>query len=384
MMIASHLTRVLRLSRANNTASSFALATTTHAFDLVRNFSSKEGGKKSFRPRRKPSKNYRPPRVEVVKKKDWSPGNDHKFVELGNVKGAKDELEANYGPVAAGVLRDVRRQAMYPEEHTAEADLRLADYWTAEKDTTEELAFERRILSRETPEERERFLADIEEAIREGEKLSMNFEDNTMHTYKNPINKKGEFDHLLDDEDMTDDEDEDAENRIDKNQMAFGEWSEMLVGVNRSIKLWRGGRLESYRALMIGGNCNGCAGFGIGKSSDPIKAVDLAGRRAKRNIFFVDRYQGDSLTHDLAGKMNSTKVLIRATDNGLRGNELCTEILKRFGVTNAVAKAHGNRHPWNVVRATFKAIMTHESIEDIALKRGKRLVSIDRAMRMQI
>ena len=158
----------------------------------------------------------------------------------------------------------------------------------------------------------------------------------------------------------------------------------MLVGVNRGIKLWRGGRLESYRALMIGGNCNGCGGFGIGKSTDPIKAVELAGRRAKRNIFFVDRYQGNGLTQDLVGKMNSTKVIIRATDNGLRGNELCTEILKRFGITNAVAKAHGKRHPWNVVRATFKALVNHESIEEISLKRGKRLVSMDRAMRMQI
>jgi ribosomal protein S5 len=59
-------------------------------------------------------------------------------------------------------------------------------------------------------------------------------------------------------------------------------------------------------------------------------------------------------------------------------------MLKRFGITNCVAKAHGNRNQYNVVDATFEALTAHESIEEIALKRGKRIVSIDRAMRMQI
>lgn len=340
----------------------------------------------SFRPRRKPSRNYRPVKTGGAEKKDWMPGNDEKFVHIGKVPAnARNELEARYGRLAAGALEDLRRRVARPEEYTVEDDLRAADYFTAEAGTTEELAFERRVLARESPEDRARFLADIDEVIQEGQRLTMDFEDESMHTYKLPQKAlKDDFSDLLGEDDDDDDDGDDDENRIDPNQLAHGEWSEMLVGVNRSIKLWRGGRLESYRALMIGGNCNGCGGFGIGKSPDPIKAVVLAGRRAKRNIFFVDRYQGDGLTQDLVGKMNSTKVIIRATDNGLRGNELCTEILKRFGITNAAAKAHGNRHPWNVVRATFKALVNHESIEEIALKRGKRLVSMDRAMRMQI
>jgi len=339
----------------------------------------------SFRPRRKPSRNYRPVKPGGIKKKDWSPGNDHKFVEIGKVENPKNELEAQFGRLGAGAVEEIRHEVMRPGEHTIEDEIRLADYWTAEGGTTEEMAFERRFLEHETPEERAKFFADIDETIYEGEKISMNFEDDTMHVYKkNPLANKNQFDHLLGEDEEEYDDDDDNENRIDPNQLAHGEWSELLIGVNRSIKLWRGGRLESYRALMIGGNCNGCGGFGIGKSSDPIKAVSLAGRKAKRNIFFVDRYQGNGLTSNLSGKMNSTKVMIRATDNGLRGNELCMEILMRFGITNAVCKAHGNRHPWNVVRATFKALMTHESIEEVALKRGKRLVSMDRAMRMQI
>ena len=90
------------------------------------------------------------------------------------------------------------------------------------------------------------------------------------------------------------------------------------------------------------------------------------------------------LTRDLVGKQKTCNVVIRATDNGLRGNELVREILKRFGITNAASKAYGKRSPYNVVLGTFKALMTHESLEEIALKRGKRIVSVDRAMRLQI
>lgn len=182
-----------------------------------------------------------------------------------------------------------------------------------------------------------------------------------------------------------------------------------MIRVDRNIKLWRGGRIQSYRALVIGGkkndcyvfmevtascqvisglalllgNLNGCAGFGTGKAQDPQAAVIAASRKCKRNIFFVDRYQNSSLTRDLVGKANSCKVILRATHKGLRGNPLCMEILKYFGITNASAKCvHGNRSQFNVVRATFKALATHESMEDVAFKRGRRIVSVDRGRRL--
>ena len=55
-----------------------------------------------------------------------------------------------------------------------------------------------------------------------------------------------------------------------------------------------------------------------------------------------------------------------------------------MGITNVVAKAHGNRNHINVVRATFKALQTHESLDEIALTRGVRLVNLQKAKRLQI
>lgn len=121
----------------------------------------------------------------------------------------------------------------------------------------------------------------------------------------------------------------------------------------------------------------------MGKSTDPIDAVSKASRITKRNIFFVDRYQ-NGLTRDLVGKQNSCKVTIRSRQHGLMGNELVREILKRFGIVNAAAKVYGKRSPYNVVLGAFKALMTHESLEQIAMKRGKRLMNLDKAKRLQM
>jgi small subunit ribosomal protein S5 len=331
----------------------------------------------SFRPRRRSARDYRP--VEAGRKIEKI----HKPVDLGiKVKKPKDELDLEFGPLAADVIRNTRRELANRDfgEDPVEQELRMADYMTAEIGSTEDLVATRRAAFRDarSEEEREQFQEGLDKLIEKGRAW-------TMDLHEDPAGPdeeyKKDFFSDLDDQDT---DDKDPEIYMDPNQLAHGEWSEMLVTVDRNVKLWRGGRLESYRALVIGGNLNGCGGFGVGKALDPIVALDIASRKCKRNIFFVDRYKGASLTRDLGGKQNSCKVHLRATDNGLRGNELIREILKRFGITNCVAKSHGNRNPYNVVRATFKALTTHESIEEIALKRGKRIVTIDRAMRMQI
>jgi len=175
-------------------------------------------------------------------------------------------------------------------------------------------------------------------------------------------------------------------NGDDPNQEAFGPWGECTIKVDRVQKVERGGTTVRYRALVIGGNGNGAAGFGIGKALSPNEAIVKACKHCKRNVFYVDRYLNTGLSYDLAGKHNSCKVRLRAVrpDYGLHGHPLICEILKYAGITDATSKSHGNRNPYNVVYATFKALMTHESLEEIALKRGKKLLNLERARRLGI
>ena len=247
----------------------------------TRPFSDESNKKKGFRPRRRPSASYRPVKPDPIKRRDWLPNNDNKFVTLGEVKDADDELEREYGPVAASVLKDIEREGMRAGENRVEEELRLADYLISESGTLEDLIHQRRMVAEAlTEEEHEKFMDDLNEFMLDGEEELMHPDEDNFYPHKPKKHEQAAMDIMSmgGDDDEGDLESEDPELRLDPNQLVHGDWSEMLVTVGRTTKLWRGGRLESYRALVIGGNANGCGGFGVGKSWDPALAVDVAGK----------------------------------------------------------------------------------------------------------
>jgi len=286
----------------------------------------------------------------------------------------EDDL-TSLGTLMGGTLRALRAEAAKASSlqlDSIESKLKTMDFFTSADGSTEDLVGARRAVSAETYDHSdvsaEEMLSRIDELV-----------DQERFDYMEL--PKTEFAASMSDESS---QDMGTTSQIPHNQLAHGDWGEMLIRTDRVSKMWRGGRVVSFRALVIGGNLRGCGGFGIGKSFEPEDAVEIACRMAKRNIFFVDRYRGRTLTRDLVGRQNSCKVVLRPTTNGLRGNPLCCEILKLMGITNVVAKAHGSRNHSNVVRATYKALMTHESLDEIAMKRGLRLVNLQRAKRLGI
>lgn len=330
-----------------------------------------------FRPRRRPPKSFvEAPKPKVRSKKAKAPIRLTKSV-------ANETIESKYGHGTAAAIRHLRRTK---EEkgainndtvfRSAEETMRAADYLTADAGSTEDLVGERRaMMDAWDADHAENFKKQLEEIMEEQSEFA--FQDLPWKEDEKK-DSDGSFDRGSSSQGNNEGE--------DPNQKAFGPWSETIIRVDRVQKVQRGGTMIRYRALVVGGNLNGCAGFGIAKGNAPNEAAMAAARIAKRNLFFVDRYLNTGLTTDLAGRHNSCKVTLRSVNpnRGLHGHPLILEILKYFGITDCSAKSHGNRNVFNVVYATFKAIMIHESLEDIALKRGKRLLSMERARRLNI
>ncbi|KAG7373140.1 30S ribosomal protein S5 [Nitzschia inconspicua] len=362
-------------------------ATASSSLDFSVRWKSGKSGVKSFRPRRAPSKEYfrsQQKDLGIKLKEPKGPKEPYDVstpipkIDLANdlhitdVDNDDDDNDwESLGPLMSSTLRSLRAQSQgRPSiEGDVEAQLRMMDFFTSDPGSTEDLVASRRFLAMEAleGENPDEILAEIDRMVDE---------ERTEYMDLPPSYYIGVDDLAK--------ETNKGSTQIPHNQLAHGEWGEMLIRTDRVCKMWRGGRIESYRALVVGGNLRGCGGFGVGKAFEPEDAVEIACRMAKRNIFFVDRYRGRGLTRDLVGRQNSCKVYLRATDNGLRGNPLCCEILKLMGITNVVAKAHGSRNHYNVVRATYKALLTHESLEEIAMKRGVRLINLQKAKRLQI
>jgi small subunit ribosomal protein S5 len=358
-----------------------------NSWDITLRWKGSNSGK-SFRPRRTPSKDFvrshqKQYGIKLTKPKGPKEPFDvstpipkidsHTDIHItdGGEDGEKKDWES-LGPLMGGALRFLRAQQHRPISKNmtdVEAQLRMMDFFTSDPGSTEDLVGSRRAVAMEAleGENTDAILAEIDRLV----------DKERIEYMELPPSDPVGVDDL-------EKETNKGSSQIPHNQLAHGEWGELLIRTDRVCKMWRGGRIESYRALVVGGNLCGCGGFGVGKAFEPEDAVEIACRMAKRNIFFVDRYRGRGLTRDLVGRQNSCKVYLRSTNNGLRGNPLSCEILKLMGITNVVAKAHGSRNHYNVVRATFKALLTHESLEEIAMKRGVRLINLQKAKRLQI
>jgi len=155
-------------------------------------------------------------------------------------------------------------------------------------------------------------------------------------------------------------------------------WSLIDVDSDLTQKTMPGGRMMSYRSLVVLGNLKGTGGFGIGKGKTPMAAYNAAIRNSLRNLVHIDLYDNAALAHDLYGKHNSCHCYIRATPVGreMVASPLVTEILNRFGIASASVKMIGNRNPYSQVNALFNALSHHVNIDEYARDRGQRYLTL--------
>ena len=80
----------------------------------------------------------------------------------------------------------------------------------------------------------------------------------------------------------------------------------------------------------------------------------------------------DTLHYQVIGRHGATKVYMQPASEGtgvIAGGAM-RAVLELAGVQNVLAKCYGSTNPVNVVRATFKALQTMNSPEQVAEKRG--------------
>jgi len=164
--------------------------------------------------------------------------------------------------------------------------------------------------------------------------------------------------------------------RVEKSA-AGDEYIEKLVAVNRVAKVVKGGRQFGFTALTVVGDGRGKVGFGYGKAREVPVAIQKAMQAARKNLASVP-LKDATLHYPLKGSHGATRVFMQpaADGTGLIAGGGMRAVFECAGVRNVLAKSHGSRNPINVVRATFKALTSIQSPDDIAAKRGKRVEEI--------
>lgn len=150
------------------------------------------------------------------------------------------------------------------------------------------------------------------------------------------------------------------------------ELEEVVLSINRCSKVVKGGRNFSFGALVVVGDKNGKVGYGYGKANEVSDAIRKGGEAAKKNMVKVVR-RGTTVPHTVLAKYRGSKVLIRPASEGtgLIAGGTMRAVLNLAGIVDVLAKSLGSSNPSNVVKATFKAIQSMQSKQEILQKRSK-------------
>jgi small subunit ribosomal protein S5 len=153
---------------------------------------------------------------------------------------------------------------------------------------------------------------------------------------------------------------------------------ERLIFVNRVSKTVKGGKNASFSALVVVGDKNGKVGYGKGNAVEVTDAKNKAFEVAKKKMVKISLKEGRTIHHDNFAEFCAAKVYLRSAPAGtgvIAGGPM-RAIFECVGINDIVAKSVGTSNPYNMVAATFKALIGLSSPKIVAEKRSKEISEI--------
>lgn len=151
--------------------------------------------------------------------------------------------------------------------------------------------------------------------------------------------------------------------------------SEILLKINRSAAVVKGGRRFSFSALSIAGNRSGTVGFGFGKARQVPMAIEKAAKDARKHLIRVPVTEDGSIPHEIQAAYCGAiiRLLPASAGTGIIAGASVRAVCEMAGISNILTKAYGSTNPINLVKATFQALSELRTAKAVAELRGVEL-----------
>ncbi len=147
-----------------------------------------------------------------------------------------------------------------------------------------------------------------------------------------------------------------------------------VVRIYRCATVVKGGRRFSFAALVIVGDRKGRVGVGYGKAPEVPSAVEKGRKIAQRALQTI-KLKGNTIPHRVNVTCGASRVVMvpASEGTGVIAGASMRAVLELAGVHDVLTKSYGSRNPKNLVRATFDALASLRTLEDIEALRGVKL-----------
>ena len=133
--------------------------------------------------------------------------------------------------------------------------------------------------------------------------------------------------------------------------------NQVVVEIRRVTKVTKGGKNLNFRALVVVGDKNGQAGFGIVKANEVPEAIRKAIEKAKKSMITVPINE-TTIPFDVSAKYGASRVILKPASkgHGMVAGKTMRAFLEVAGINDITSKCLGSTNPVNVIGATVKAL----------------------------
>ncbi|XP_034834081.1 small ribosomal subunit protein uS5m [Maniola hyperantus] len=146
----------------------------------------------------------------------------------------------------------------------------------------------------------------------------------------------------------------------------------------RSLLIMKGslGRTRNFQAMVVTGNGQGLAGFGLGKSKEVPAALRKAKNRAGKKLMHFEICDGHTVFHDFFTAFGKTKIYVQKKNKGygLSCHRAIKEICQAIGIKDLRAKLEGSNNLQHIVKAFFIGLLQQRTHQQLAEEKKLHLV----------
>lgn len=143
-------------------------------------------------------------------------------------------------------------------------------------------------------------------------------------------------------------------------------YSEKILQIKRVAKATKGGRVTTYRALVLVGNFNNKIGIGVGCADESSFAINKAFFNAKQNLITIPITKNESIPCAIKFTKLACTILLKPNNkgSGIIANGAVQTLMTYAGIKNITAKQFGSNNILNNIKVTIFALkLLKEKIE---------------------